>query len=91
MILSYGYARAGEKARAKTELDKTLKEEGIRSPYWLAIAYTGLGNFNDALTQLEVGYEIREIGMVGIKLTPELDPLRNEPRFKALLKKMNFD
>ena len=91
VLLSYGYAMAGEKARAKTELDKTLKEEGIRSPYWLAIVYIGLENFNEALTQLEKGYETREITMVGIKLSPELDPLRNEPRFKALLKKMNFD
>ncbi len=33
----------------------------------------------------------REIGLYWVKIDPMLDPIRNEPRFKALLTKMNLD
>lgn len=91
LLLSYGYSIAGEKTKAQEELDKTLKQEGIRSHFWLAIAYIGLGNYDLALTHLEKGHERREVPMVNLKINPLVDPIRNEPRFKALLKKMNLD
>jgi hypothetical protein len=28
---------------------------------------------------------------VALKIAPDYDPIRNEPRFKALLKKVNLD
>jgi len=91
-LLSYAYAIAGDKGRAQRELDSTIKEEGVfRSPYWLGIISISLGNFDEAINQLEKGYDLREIWMVNLKVNPEVDPLRNEPRFKALLKKMNLD
>jgi class 3 adenylate cyclase/TolB-like protein/cytochrome c-type biogenesis protein CcmH/NrfG len=93
-LLSYAYAIAGDKARAKMELDKSLKEEVTQSPflfYCLAVAYIGLENYSEALTQLEKVYEMKGIAMTGLKVLPELDPLRNEPRFKALLKKANLE
>jgi hypothetical protein len=60
-------------------------------PYCFVLAYIGQENYNEALTQLENVYETRGIIMTGLKVDPELDPIRNEPRFKALLKKMNLD
>jgi len=57
----------------------------------LAIAYIGLDNYDLALTQLEKGCEIREFAVTTLKVNPLFDPLLNEPRFKALLKKMNLD
>jgi TolB-like protein/Tfp pilus assembly protein PilF len=91
LLLSYGYSKSGEKTKAKEELDKTLEQEGIRSYFWVAVAYIGLENYDLALTQLEKGYEMRDFAMNTIKVNPLVDPLRNEPRFKALLKKMNLD
>ena len=72
-------------------MSKTTKEDGIDSHYLLALPYVGLGNFNEALTELEKAYEMKEIFMPEIKVFPALDPLRNEPRFKALLKKVNLE
>jgi hypothetical protein len=50
-----------------------------------------LGNFDKAMNQLELGYATRNIQMFWIKVDPGLDPIRNEPRFNALLKKMNLE
>jgi hypothetical protein len=50
-----------------------------------------LGNFDEAMNQLELGYTYRETHMFWIKVDPEFDPIRNDPRFKALLKKMNLE
>jgi hypothetical protein len=40
---------------------------------------------------LERAYELREIWTLGLITNPELDPLRNEPRFKVLMKKIHLD
>jgi len=51
-------------------------------PYWRALLYLSLGNHNEAIQWLEQGiadndsYEI-----VFIKVDPQLDPLRGDPRF----------
>ena len=90
-MLSYAYSMEGEKELAQALLSKTTKEDGIDSHYLLALPYVGLGNFNEALAELEKAYEMKEIFISEIKVFPALDPLRSEPRFKALLKKVNLE
>jgi len=53
-------------------------------------AYLGLGDKDQALTWLERAYEDRDQWMVYINATPILDSLRPEPRFQALVRRMNF-
>ncbi len=77
--------------RAETELNKTLAEHSDLDPSSFALIYTGLKRYDEALTQWEKGYDKRIIFMVTLKIGVDCDPLRNEPRFKALLKKMNFE
>ena len=89
--LSYAYALSGDKKRAEAELNKTLAEHSDLDPYWFALIYTGLKRYDEALTQWEKGYDGRIIFMVPLKIGEDCDPLRNEARFKALLKKMNFE
>jgi len=89
--ISYLYAAMGDKVRAKTELEKSLQEHPNQSPYNVARAYIAIGDFDKALTYLETAYQVRDIRMWHIKVDPTLDPIRNEPRFKALLKKINMD
>ena len=89
--LSYAYALSGDKTRAEAELNKTLAEHPDLDPTWFALIYTALKRYDDALTQWEEGFDKRVIFMVQLKIGEDCDPIRNEPRFKALLKKMNFD
>ena len=55
----------------------------------LAFAYAALGDKDRALEWPEKGIERRDF-MVFIKVDPKLDPLRSDPRFAALLRRMNF-
>lgn len=90
-LLSYAYSLKGDQASAKKELEKTLRIFHDQSPYHLARAYMGLKDFPTALTLLEKAYDLRDIWMYTLNVDPTFDPMRNEPRFKALLKKMNLN
>lgn len=39
---------------------------------------------------LEKGFEVRASGMTYLKVDPLYDPMRSDPRFQALLRRMNF-
>ena len=58
--------------------------------YWLCAIYTTLGEKEKALTWLERTYEARLGLLVIINVEPLFDPLRAEPRFQAILRKLGF-
>jgi adenylate cyclase len=90
--LSYAYAFMGDTLRAKKELEKTIAEDPGQSPFHLARCNIILKNYSIALDELEQAYNQRDIRIYNfLKADPTLDPVRNEPRFKALLKKTGLD
>ena len=60
-------------------------------PYWIGVVYAGLGVPDSALTWLEKAYDEHDGSLVFLKVEPALDPLRSDPRFSSLLKKMKLD
>jgi TolB-like protein/DNA-binding winged helix-turn-helix (wHTH) protein/Tfp pilus assembly protein PilF len=86
------YGLAGRKREAVKLIDE-LKERS-RQHYMpgelFAEAYIGLGEKDEAMAWLERAYEEHDQGMVDINAYPGLDALRSEPRFQALLRRMNF-
>ncbi len=92
ILKSYAYAVMGEKAKALALLEKTLKQyPNLTNHYRNSQVYVALGNFDEAINELELAYTNRETQMFWTKVDPEFDPIRNEPGFKALMKKMNLD
>ncbi len=71
------------------ELKATARLRYVPSSLF-AQAYIGLGEKNRALGWMERAYEEHDQGMVYIKAYPGLDALRSEPRFQALVRRMNF-
>jgi TolB-like protein/tetratricopeptide (TPR) repeat protein len=71
------------------ELKRVATERYVR-PNTLAIVYIGLGDTASALDQLE--NEVSSRGPLAIRFSvgPEFDDVRSEPRFKAMLKRMNL-
>ncbi len=90
-LLCYAYALSGDTMRARSALDIALKKSTPPHNVDFSYTYIALKKYDEAITLLEKAYEVREIDLYWIKVDPILDPIRNEPRFKALLKKMNLE
>jgi len=71
------------------ELEALSKKQYV-SPYYIAIVYLGLGKNEVAMNWLEKAYADRSNGLVFLKVEPELDPLRTNPRFVTLQNRLNF-
>ncbi|MGH9947491.1 MAG: tetratricopeptide repeat protein [Pyrinomonadaceae bacterium] len=85
-------ARAGQVDEATRLLDQ-LKKESERRPVpktAFAYAYIGLNQREEALRMLELEVEDRGYLATDFGVGPEYDEFRSDPRFKALLKKMNL-
>ena len=89
--MSYAYALAGNIPSAKEELNKWLKLKSFKAHYYTAMIYTGLKVYDLAISELNMAYRDREIFMYIIKVDPVFSPLRSEPGFHELLKKMNLE
>jgi len=91
-LLAHAYGVAGNKAEAKKILDQ-LKEQSLRSyvsSYSIAEVCLALGDRNQAFAWLDKAYEERARALVMLKVEPKVDPLRSDPRFQDLLRRMNF-
>jgi serine/threonine protein kinase/tetratricopeptide (TPR) repeat protein len=93
VTLAYSLAAAGDRSLATevaAELDEKRKTEYI-SPVELAIIQIALGNSERALDWIEDALNDRRGWVAYLRVHPIMDPLRGEPRFKALVERMKFD
>lgn len=90
-MLSYAYAAMGDSNRAKQELTRTIAENSYGSPFFLARAYIALKDYNKAMDFLERAYENRDLMIYGMNVDTIMEPIRNNPHFKELKKKMNLE
>jgi tetratricopeptide (TPR) repeat protein len=90
--LAHTFALSGRPEEAERilsdmmEMSKTL----YVSPYSVARVHTGLGDKEQALDWLEKACEQRHGILAYLKVEPVFDPLRSEPRFIGLLRKMGL-
>lgn len=90
--LGNAYARSGHTAEAlKTvaELEQHVKQNGV-GRYEIALVYTGLGEKQQAFTWLEGAAAAHDVGLLYLKVDPCLDPLRSDPRFDELLRRVGL-
>lgn len=88
----YIYAVAGRRNEAikiLAELHEFSKRH-YHDAFWTAVAYVGLGDRDKAFEWLNKAYEERSASMVFIKTEPALYPLRSDPRFIELYKKIGL-
>jgi TolB-like protein len=85
------FHKGGWRAFLKAELDWIQKNPQANVPgYLVARLYSLLGQTNDAFASLEKAYAAREGGIVCLKSDPVMDPLRPDPRFQDLLRRVNL-
>jgi TolB-like protein/DNA-binding winged helix-turn-helix (wHTH) protein len=90
--LGCAYAAAGKRTEALGIVSNLIQLSKRRyvSPYGIACIYAALGDVDQACAWLEKAYEDRADGLYNLKVSPRFDPLRSDPRFRDLLRRMNL-
>ncbi|HEV2400227.1 MAG TPA: tetratricopeptide repeat protein [Candidatus Sulfotelmatobacter sp.] len=90
--LAYTLAAAGRAAGARTIL-RTLEERSRSSwvpAYNLAIIHVALEEVDEAMRYLQKAYDEHDWALLVLAVEPRLDPLRSDPRFLELCRKLRF-
>jgi serine/threonine-protein kinase len=87
---AYAFAgRGGEARRMLARLNEATVTSFVPSPC-MAMAHMAVGEVEEALRWLEHGCEEREVSLAPLRIHPAYDALRTEPRFQAILRRMNL-
>jgi serine/threonine-protein kinase len=91
-FLAYAYGASGDRTRALAELEnlKKISPNGNVLPFNLAIVYLGLGDRQHTLDELERAHAADSQWQEWLGRDRMFDPLRQEPRYIALMKKLGF-
>jgi TolB-like protein/DNA-binding winged helix-turn-helix (wHTH) protein len=91
-MTSYVSGRSGQPAQARRALDKLLlwnRRRPIDSGSILC-AYIALGDKDQTFAWLEKSYSEHSTALTSLKVNPIYDPLRGDPRFQALLRRVGL-
>jgi TolB-like protein/class 3 adenylate cyclase/Tfp pilus assembly protein PilF len=87
----YAFLGREDDARRALKEAESIRGEHYVSPTDIAVAHMFLGEMDEAFKWLDIAYEERSSGLAGLKVEPGYDPLRADPRYAALLKKLGLD
>ena len=90
--LGYAYALSNQKREAR-KFAQTLKERATREyvdPAFIGLIYIGLGEKDEAFKWLWKAFDARSSLMTWLKVEPKFDPLRSDPRFAELMRRVGI-
>jgi tetratricopeptide (TPR) repeat protein len=90
--LGHAYAVSGKPDEARKilqELAARAKQRYVPS-YQVALVYAGLGDEGKAFEFLEKAFDERSTLLTYLKMDPRFDSLRTDPRFHAVMRRLNF-
>ena len=92
VVLGQAYANQGKKVEAEQQISllRELAKTRYVRPYYIASIYAALGDKDKAFAELERSFAERDCYLGRLTVDPFMDPLRDDPRFKSLLKRMNL-
>lgn len=92
LSLAYIKAAAGEKEEAISLTNAVLADYKLGNNDYRSLGqiFAALGNLDEAFKWLELAIARREEAMCNLKLDPKMDPLRDDPRFDALVRKIGL-
>jgi tetratricopeptide (TPR) repeat protein len=92
VYLAYAHARLGERSQALRLLDelKAPAKQTSVDAFSFAVIYLGLGDKDQAFALLEKAYQERSSSLLDLKVDPLWDPLRSDPRFADLLRRVGL-
>jgi tetratricopeptide (TPR) repeat protein len=90
--LGHAYAVSGKRGEAEKAL-VDLKERSTQqyvAPFDIAVIYMGLGDKKATFEWLDKAYEDRSTWLTWIKVDPRFESIRDDPRYRDLLRRMNL-
>jgi serine/threonine-protein kinase len=90
--LTWTYSRAGRAAEANEAFQRLLhlsQERYVQATY-LAYGYYSIGDIDRAFEYLDAACEAHDTQLVFGVAAPSTDPFRSDPRFQAIIDRMNF-
>jgi tetratricopeptide (TPR) repeat protein len=92
VMIAYVSGRSGDQTKGRLAL-KQLEQPGRNGPLdtlAFAVAYIGMGENDKALLGLEKAYREHSSSLTALKVDPIYDPLRGEPRFQELVRRIGL-
>jgi len=88
----FAYAKAGRRDKAEEIINrfKELSKTQYITYSRIASIYGALGDQDKAFVALEKAFEDRDWDLFRLKVDPLFAPLHNDPRFKAMLRRLNL-
>jgi TolB-like protein/Tfp pilus assembly protein PilF len=88
--LAIVYDKAGRHTDAEAELANIKTAVGDAAAYQYATIYAQWGDPKKALDALDIAMSLRDRGLFQLKTEPLFDPIRQQPRFKAIMDELKF-
>jgi serine/threonine-protein kinase len=88
--LGAAYAQAGEQEKARLIVKQLESTNEYVSPAELASLYVAVGNKEAAYASLEKAFAEHDLQMQFLKVDSNYDPIRGDPRFQEMLKKVGL-
>jgi serine/threonine-protein kinase len=90
--LGHAYAVGGRTAEANRLLENLIErsQQKYVPPYEIGMVYLGLGQKDRAFEWFEKAFVERSGWMAYLKVDPRLDPVRTDPRYADLLRRVGF-
>jgi len=91
--LAHLEAASGNVAEARRLLAELTEARSRRvvSAWGIAALHASLGDADEAFRWLEIALEERAAGMILLKVHPRLDPIRHDPRYAALVRRVGLE
>ncbi len=90
IYLGASYAKAGEREKAQAILKQLETSNEYVSPGELPVLYVALGDHEKACASFEKAYAAHDLQLQFLKVDPSFDPLRDDPRFQDLIKRVGL-
>ena len=90
IYLGAAYAKAGERGKAQEILKRLQTTREYVSPTELSILYVALGKREEAFASLEKAYAVHDLQLGNIRVDASYDSLREDPRFKDLMRRVGL-
>ena len=83
-------SRRGDRVTAEARYQQLKVKYGDAASFQYAQIDAQRGNIDAGIAALQRAWEVRDTGLPRIKVDPFIDPLRRDPRFPAIVAKLNF-